>query len=164
MKVSVTFTFRCDNLWKSKFVASGKAWETRWFFLVYFAATPFELMCRWLAAAGGQMNMRRRRGLVHGTDDQMYAVSLPRRFRALYDRILLPLSNFVVRRPHLFFFIFPRKQHQTCNKSSTAQTGQPGIKAWTYSSPIIKCRFLGEKKTIYRNNTFTVLRMIISNR
>ena len=42
--------------------------------------------------------MRRPRGLVHGTDDQMFAVSLPRRFRALYDRILLPLSNFVVRR------------------------------------------------------------------
>jgi len=63
-------------------------------------------MCRWLATVGGQMNMRRRRGLVHGTDDQMFAVSLPRRFRALYDRILLPLSNFVVRRPHLFLF-FP---------------------------------------------------------
>ena len=43
------------------------------------------------------MNMRRRRGLVNDTDDQMFTMTLPRRFRALYDRILLPLSCFVVR-------------------------------------------------------------------
>jgi len=42
------------------------------------------------------MNMRRLRGLVSGTEDQVFTMSLPRKFRALYDRILLALSNFVV--------------------------------------------------------------------
>ena len=32
MKVVITFTFCCDNLWKSEFVALGKAWKTREFF------------------------------------------------------------------------------------------------------------------------------------
>ena len=46
---------------------------------------------------GWQMDVRRRRGLLLDSDEQVFTVSLPRKFRALYDRILLPLSNFVVR-------------------------------------------------------------------
>jgi len=41
------------------------------------------------------------------------------------------------------------------------QTGHPGIEACTYSCPKIK---KGGDKTIYRNNTFRLLHMIISNR
>jgi len=39
MKVIITFTFCCSNLWKSKLMAlekPGKLWE---FFLSYFVAT-----------------------------------------------------------------------------------------------------------------------------
>jgi len=41
--------------------------------------------------------MRRHRGLLSGSDKQMFAVLLPRKIRALYDRIMLPLTSFVVR-------------------------------------------------------------------
>ena len=57
-----------------------------------------------------QMNMRRLRGLLPGTHDQMFIMSLPRKLRALYDRILLPLSNFVVRRCFFFSCSFPSIQ------------------------------------------------------
>jgi len=33
MKVIITFTFRCDNLWKSKFMALEKPGKLRKFFL-----------------------------------------------------------------------------------------------------------------------------------
>ena len=163
MKVSVTFTFRCDNLWNSKFMASGKAWETRWFFSRILCGQPVWADVS-LAGYGGWTDEHAspaRSGPRHRRPDvrRVAASQVPRSLR--------PHSASAVelrRTSSSFIFIFPRKQHQTCNKSLTARTGQPGIKAWTYSSPIIKCRFLGEKKTIYRNNTFTVLRMIISNR
>ena len=34
MKVTITFTFCCDNLWKSKFVALEKPGKLREFFLL----------------------------------------------------------------------------------------------------------------------------------
>jgi len=34
MKVIITFTFCCGNLWKSKFMALKKAWKTRGIFLL----------------------------------------------------------------------------------------------------------------------------------
>jgi len=39
MKVIITFTFCCDNLWKSKFNGSGKVWKTQGIFFSYFVAT-----------------------------------------------------------------------------------------------------------------------------
>jgi len=52
MKVIVTFTFCCDHLWKSKFMAPekpGKLWE---FFSSYFVATlsKFASCILWLMA------------------------------------------------------------------------------------------------------------------
>jgi len=42
------------------------------------------------------------------------------------------------------------EEHQISSKSLIMQTGQPGIKACTYSCPKIK----EKNKTIYRNQTF----------
>ena len=39
MKVIITLTFWCDNLWKSKVYGSGKAWKYRGIFFSYFVAT-----------------------------------------------------------------------------------------------------------------------------
>jgi len=39
MKVIITFTFCCDNLWKSKFMALEKPGKLREFFFSYFVAT-----------------------------------------------------------------------------------------------------------------------------
>ena len=57
-----------------------------------------------------QLRMRRKRGLVSGTHDQMFAVFLPRKIRALYDRIMLPLTNFVVRTSLRYFIDFAQIQ------------------------------------------------------
>jgi len=65
------------------------------------------------------MNIRRVRGLVPGTDYQMFTMSLPRRFRALYDRILLPLSSFVVR-CRLVQYYLPTKFQDTRTRTYTA--------------------------------------------
>jgi len=39
MKVLITFTFRCDNLWKSKFMALEKPGKLREFLFSYFLTT-----------------------------------------------------------------------------------------------------------------------------
>jgi len=39
MKVIITFTFCCYNLWKSEVYDSGKVWKTQGIFLSYFVAT-----------------------------------------------------------------------------------------------------------------------------
>jgi len=39
MKIIITFTFCCDNLWKSKFTALEKPGKLREFFFSYLVAT-----------------------------------------------------------------------------------------------------------------------------
>ena len=46
MKVIITFTFCCDNLWKSKFMALEKPGKLGEFFFSYFVTTlPLYCLC-----------------------------------------------------------------------------------------------------------------------
>jgi len=67
--------------------------------LAYYFIQCFSAYVKMVHYIRLQLNLRRQRGLVSGTDDQIFSLLLARKFRALYDRILLPLSSFVVR-PH----------------------------------------------------------------
>ena len=46
MKVIIMFTFCCDNLWKSKFMALEKPGKLGEFFFSYFVATRYKYKLR----------------------------------------------------------------------------------------------------------------------